>query len=49
MTTEQEKLLTEKNREMEEMRRDLEAGKTSLRQTEEEVGSLLKVPFDVAR
>lgn len=36
VTTEQEKLLTEKNREMEEMRRDLEAGKTSLRQLEEE-------------
>ena len=37
VTTEQEKLLGEKNREMEEMRKDLESTKTSLRNKSEEV------------
>ena len=37
VTTEQEKLLGEKNREMEEMRKDLESTKTSLRNKNEEV------------
>ena len=39
VTTEQEKLLGEKNKEMEEIRKDLEATKTQLRNKEDEVGS----------
>ncbi len=37
MTTEQEKILGEKNKEMEEIRKDLESVKTQLRNKEDEV------------
>ena len=37
VTSEQEKLLTEKNKEMEQIRKDLEEAKTALRNKEDEV------------